>query len=64
MAEVVIIKYNAGNVMSVIYAFERIGVSCVLSDDPEVIQAADRIVFPGVGEASTAMRSIEDKGFC
>lgn len=62
MAEVVIIKYNAGNVMSVIYAFERIGVSCVLSDDPEVIQAADRIVFPGVGEASTAMRSIEDKG--
>ncbi len=62
MAEVVIIKYNAGNVMSVIYAFERIGISCVLSDNPEVIQAADRIVFPGVGEASTAMRSIQKKG--
>lgn len=62
MSEVVIIKYNAGNVMSVIYAFERIGVSCVLSDDPEVIKAADRIVFPGVGEASTAMKSIVDKG--
>lgn len=62
MSEVVIIKYNAGNVMSVIYAFERIGVSCVLSDDPEVIKSADRIVFPGVGEASTAMKSIVEKG--
>lgn len=62
MSKVVIIKYNAGNVMSVIYAFERIGVSCELSDDPEVIKAADRIVFPGVGEASTAMKSIVEKG--
>lgn len=48
--------------MSVIYAFERIGVSCVLSDDPEVIKSAERIVFPGVGEASTAMKSIVEKG--
>jgi glutamine amidotransferase len=62
MSKVVIIKYNAGNVMSVIYAFERIGVSCVLSDDPEVIKSADRIIFPGVGEASTAMKSIIEKG--
>ncbi len=58
--EVVIIKYNAGNVQSVMYALERIGVNYTLSDDPEVIQKADRIIFPGVGEASTAMKSLRE----
>lgn len=62
MSKVVIIKYNAGNVMSVIYAFERIGVQCELSDNPETLLSADRIVFPGVGEASTAMKSLTEKG--
>lgn len=60
MSKVVIIKYNAGNVMSVMYALERIGASYELSDDPEVIKSAERIIFPGVGEASTAMRSLRE----
>ncbi len=58
--EVVIIKYNAGNVQSVMYALDRIGVKYVLSDNPEIIQSADRIIFPGVGEASTAMKSLRN----
>jgi imidazole glycerol-phosphate synthase subunit HisH len=60
--KVVIIKYNAGNVQSVMYALERIGASYELSDDPEVIRSAERIIFPGVGEASTAMRSLRENG--
>ena len=58
----VIIKYNAGNVQSVMYALERIGASYELSDDPEVIRSAERIIFPGVGEASTAMKSLRENG--
>ena len=58
--EVVIIKYNAGNVQSVMYALDRIGVNYILSDNPEIIQSADRIIFPGVGEASTAMKSLRN----
>lgn len=58
MSSVVIIKYNAGNVQSVMYALDRLGASYELSDDPETIQRADRIIFPGVGEASTAMQSL------
>ncbi len=60
--EVTIIKYNAGNVQSVMYALERIGVSYVLSDDFELIKSAERIIFPGVGEASTAMKSLVSNG--
>ena len=60
--EVVIIKYNAGNVRSVMYALERIGVSYKLTDNKEEIQKADRIIFPGVGEASTAMKSLKENG--
>ena len=60
--KVVIIKYNAGNVQSVMYALERIGASYELSDDPETIRSAERIIFPGVGEASTAMRSLRENG--
>lgn len=60
--EVVILKYNAGNVQSVMYALERIGVKYKLSDLPEEILAADRIIFPGVGEASTAMKSLRANG--
>lgn len=52
---VVLIKYNAGNVQSVLYALERLGISAVVSDDADIIQSADRVIFPGVGEASTAM---------
>lgn len=58
---VVIINYNAGNVQSVTYALNRLGVQPVLSDDPEVIGSADKVIFPGVGEASTAMAFLRDK---
>lgn len=52
---VAIVKYNAGNVFSVENAFRRLGVEPVLTDDAETIMKADRVVFPGQGEASTAM---------
>ncbi|RMG61287.1 MAG: imidazole glycerol phosphate synthase subunit HisH [Bacteroidetes bacterium] len=58
----VIIKYNAGNVQSVTHALHRLGVEPVLSDDPAVIRAADKVIFPGVGEASTAMRYLRQAG--
>lgn len=62
MSEVSIIKYNAGNVMSVMYALDRIGVSYKLTDNPEELSSAERIIFPGVGEASTAMKSLRENG--
>jgi glutamine amidotransferase len=58
----VIIKYNAGNVQSVKYALERLGIAPVLSDEEEEIRSADKVIFPGVGEASTAMRYLRNKG--
>jgi imidazole glycerol-phosphate synthase subunit HisH len=60
--KVVLIKYNAGNVQSVMFVLERLGVQYELSDDFETIKTADRIIFPGVGEASTAMQSLREKG--
>lgn len=60
--QVAIIKYNAGNVQSVIYALQRHGVVPVLTDDPEKIIAADKVIFPGQGEASTAMQYLRQKG--
>jgi glutamine amidotransferase len=56
----VIIKYNAGNIQSVLYALERIGVEALVTDDPEKIQQADKVIFPGVGEASSAMRYLQE----
>jgi len=53
--KLVIIKYNAGNVVSVMNTLNRLGVEPEVSDDPEVIKSADKVIFPGVGEASTAM---------
>jgi glutamine amidotransferase len=58
----VIIKYNSGNIRSVQFALERIGVNGILSDDASEIQSADKVIFPGVGEASTAMQYLKDKG--
>ena len=52
---IAIIDYNAGNVQSVLFALERLGVQGVLTNDIETIQKADKVIFPGVGEASTAM---------
>jgi glutamine amidotransferase len=60
--EISIIKYNAGNIMSVIIALERIGATYELTDDPERIQNANKIIFPGVGEAGSAMRSLKETG--
>lgn len=62
MPEITIIKYNAGNVMSVMYALDRIGVSYKLTDKIEDIESAEKIIFPGVGEASTAMKSLQENG--
>src|SRR5580698_2744337 len=58
----VIIKYNAGNIQSVLYALERIGAAAVVTDDPAQISAADKVIFPGVGEASTAMDYLRERG--
>lgn len=59
--DVVIIKYNAGNVVSVTNTLNRLGVEPVLSDDPDVIRKADKVIFPGVGEASTAMNYLRQR---
>jgi imidazole glycerol-phosphate synthase subunit HisH len=58
----VIIKYNAGNIQSVLYALERIGREAVVTDDPVQITEADKVIFPGVGEASTCMRYLQERG--
>ena len=52
---VAIIKYNAGNIMSVDYALQRLGINPVITNDHEMIRSADKVIFPGVGEASTTM---------
>ncbi len=59
--DVVIIKYNAGNIQSVLFALERIGVNARVTDDTELIQKADKVIFPGVGEASTAMKYLKER---
>jgi glutamine amidotransferase len=60
--KLVIIKYNAGNIQSVLYALERIGVEAIVTDDQEAIASADKVIFPGVGEASTAMQYLRERG--
>ena len=53
-----IIKYNAGNIQSVLNALERLGFEAAVTDDPEKIKGADKVIFPGVGEARSAMESL------
>ncbi|HRE95883.1 MAG TPA: imidazole glycerol phosphate synthase subunit HisH, partial [Flavobacteriales bacterium] len=53
--EIVVIDYKAGNIRSVLFALERIGANGILTDDPQRILNADKVIFPGVGEASSAM---------
>jgi glutamine amidotransferase len=60
--KVVIIDYGAGNIKSIQFAFKRLGVEAVLSHDIDEIKAADRIIFPGVGEASSAMHMLTASG--
>jgi imidazole glycerol-phosphate synthase subunit HisH len=57
---IIIIKYNAGNIMSVDYALQRLGVKPEVTDDHDLIRAADKVIFPGVGEASTTMRYLKE----
>ena len=57
-----IIKYNAGNIRSVLFALERIGMKAEVTDDAEKIRSADKVIFPGVGEASTAMHYLKERG--
>lgn len=58
--KIVIIKYNAGNIQSVLYALERIGISAEVTADHEQIKNADKVIFPGVGEANSAMNSLKE----
>lgn len=58
----VILDYGVGNIKSIQFAFDRLGVTAVLSNDIELIKAADKIIFPGVGEASSAMNKLKDTG--
>jgi len=57
-----IIDYNAGNIQSVLFAMERLGVQATLTNDADTIRAADKVIFPGVGEASTTMRYLRELG--
>jgi imidazole glycerol-phosphate synthase subunit HisH len=59
--EIAIIKYNAGNIQSVLFALERIGAEARVTDDAEIITAADKVIFPGVGEASSAMQYLKER---
>jgi len=56
---VAIVKYNAGNIQSVKYALERLNADFIVSDDPKELKKADKIIFPGVGEASSAMNYLK-----
>ena len=59
---VAIVKYNAGNIRSVDYAMKRLGVEAVITADKEVLMAADKVIFPGVGEAETTMNHLRATG--
>ena len=59
---IAVIKYNAGNIMSVTNALKRLGHEGIVTDDPELILNAEKVIFPGVGEASTAMKYLREKG--
>ncbi|MEH6537802.1 MAG: imidazole glycerol phosphate synthase subunit HisH [Psychroserpens sp.] len=60
--KLVIVDYGAGNIKSIQFAFKRLGVDALLSNNPEEIKAADKIIFPGVGEASSAMHMLKQSG--
>ena len=60
--KLVIINYGAGNIKSIQFAFKRLGYDAVLSNNPDEILAADKVIFPGVGEASTAMKMLKESG--
>lgn len=59
---IAVVKYNAGNIFSVMCALQRLGYEAVLTDDPEMLNKADKVVFPGVGEARAAMEYLNEHG--
>lgn len=59
---IAIVKYNAGNISSVKNALDRLSVESTLTDDPALLHGADKVIFPGVGEASTAMEYLRERG--
>jgi len=60
--KVAIVKYNAGNVQSLSFALNKLGISPEVTDSPEALKSADKVIFPGQGEASSAMNYLKDKG--
>lgn len=60
--KIVIINYGAGNIQSIMFAIERLGFKAVLSNNADEIKAADKVIFPGVGEASYAMKMLQESG--
>lgn len=60
--KVVIIKYNAGNIYSVDYGLKRMGITPAITDNPEIIRQADKVIFPGQGEAGTTMNYLRKQG--
>lgn len=59
--KVVVVKYNAGNIASVANALNRLGVEPIISDDAETLRTSDKVIFPGVGEASSAMNHLRER---
>ena len=61
---IAIVDYDTGNLCSVCNALGRIGVQYVVTDDAETIKSADKVLLPGVGEASSAMEKLRERGLC
>jgi imidazole glycerol phosphate synthase, glutamine amidotransferase subunit len=59
---IAIIKYNAGNIQSVLYALQRLGVEATVTSDHNEIRKASKVIFPGVGNAGSAMASLKETG--
>lgn len=59
---IAIVKYNAGNIKSVENALNRLGYEATVTDDKELLRSAEKVIFPGVGEASSAMRYLQERG--
>jgi glutamine amidotransferase len=57
-----IVRYNAGNIQSLLYALERLNITPTISDDPKVLHSADKVIFPGVGEARSALTYLRERG--
>ncbi len=60
--KVAVVKYNAGNIRSVIFALERLGITPMLTDEHEALRSADKVIFPGVGEAANTMKHLRAAG--